>query len=92
MPMIYIPSVLRRFSEHKAQVQLPLEQGTFTQLLARLDDSYPGIKAQICEDSGVIKAYVNVFVNGHEIRCLDGLETVVRGEDEVFIVPAMAGG
>jgi molybdopterin synthase sulfur carrier subunit len=46
----------------------------------------------LCEDNGQIKRYVNVFVNGEEIRTLQGSETAITDKDEVSIVPAMAGG
>jgi molybdopterin synthase sulfur carrier subunit len=43
------------------------------------------------DDSG-LRRYVNVFVNGQEVRFLSGLQTPVRSEDSVVILPAMAGG
>ena len=92
MPTIYIPGLMRRFSNHKAQVQLPLTQGTLIKLLLNLEETCPGIKGQICDDAGVIKRYVNVFVNGREIRCLDGVSTIIEDKDEIHIIPAMAGG
>lgn len=92
MPLVYIPSLLRKFSNHKAQVQLQVARGTLTELLSNLEETCPGIQDQICDETGLIKRYVNVFVNGHEIRCLDGVRTIVEDKDEIFIIPAMAGG
>jgi molybdopterin synthase sulfur carrier subunit len=92
MPTVYIPSLMRKFSNNRARIELRLTQRTLTDLLSDLEESCPGIKRQIFDDAGVMKQYVNVFVNGHEVRCLDGVSTVVEDEDEVFIIPAMAGG
>jgi len=50
------------------------------------------VKSRLCDDSGQIKRYVNVFVNDEEIRALQGADTPVADKDEVSIVPAMAGG
>ena len=91
MPTIYIPTLMRQYSDHNAQIELRAE-GTLTELLSTLEESCPGIKAQIFDETGIIKRYVNVFVNGQEIRCLDGASTFVEDRDEVFIIPAMAGG
>jgi len=93
MPTIYIPTPMRKFSNHKAQVKLQLApEGTLTELLLNLEESCPGIKGDICDATGVIRRYVNIFVNGHEIRCLNGVNTIIEGKDEIFIIPAMAGG
>ena len=52
----------------------------------------PGIRDRICDESGQVRRFVNVFVNGEDIRFLQQLETPVKAGDEVSIVPAIAGG
>ncbi|MEZ4622358.1 MAG: MoaD/ThiS family protein [Caldilineaceae bacterium] len=44
------------------------------------------------DESGDVKRFINVFVNDDEIRTLQGIETPVKENDKVSIVPAMAGG
>jgi len=56
------------------------------------DTRYPGIRDRICDESGQVRRFVNVFVNGEDIRFLQQLETPVKAGDEVSIVPAIAGG
>jgi molybdopterin synthase sulfur carrier subunit len=44
------------------------------------------------DDSGQIRRFVNVFVNGQNVRDGQGLDTRLASGDEVGIIPAMAGG
>ncbi len=90
MATVYIPTPLRKFTNNKSQ--LLLEGETISSLFAALEDSCPGVKTQLYNPDGTIKRYINVFVNGRDIRTLGGEETAVDSRDEVFIVPAMAGG
>ncbi len=90
MAVVRIPSPLRRYTNNQSKVE---SNGTnITEVIDTLDAQYPGVKARLCEESGQIKRYVNVFVNGEEIRTLQGSNTVVKDGDEVSIIPAMAGG
>ena len=51
-----------------------------------------GIKARLCDETGELRHFVNIYVNGEDIRYLDGIETSLSNSDEVSIVPAVAGG
>jgi molybdopterin synthase sulfur carrier subunit len=90
MPTVFVPSSLRRYTQGQSKVQV--DGGTVSEAIDDLERQYPGVKSRLCEESGRIKRYVNVFVNGEEIRALQGTDTALAGEDEVSIVPAMAGG
>ena len=87
---ILIPAPLRRFTGGEAKV--PGNGTTVAELLDGLESAYPGIKERIVEDDGEVRRFVNVFVNGTNVRKLDGAATPVNAGDEVGIVPAMAGG
>ena len=52
----------------------------------------PGIKERLCDESGELRRFINIYVNGEDIRFLSGLQTPVKDGDEVSIVPAVAGG
>jgi len=43
-------------------------------------------------DGGDLRRFINIYVNGEDIRFLSGLETSLKDGDEVSIVPAVAGG
>lgn len=57
-----------------------------------LEAEFPGMKDRICDDTGQIRRFVNVYVNGEDVRFLDNLATPLKAGDEVSIVPAVAGG
>lgn len=90
MATVRIPSPLRRYTNGQSKVEG--KGANISELIENLESQYPGVKTRLCEENGQIKRYVNVFVNGEEIRTLQGSETTITDKDEVSIVPAMAGG
>ncbi len=87
---VLIPTPLRRFTDGSARVGAA--GGTVAAVLDSIGQQFPGLKDRICEDDGEIRRFVNVFVNGENVRDLDGSATPVKSGDEVGIIPAMAGG
>jgi len=87
---VRIPAPLRKLTQDKAVVEV--EGQTVQDLLVSLDKNYPGLKERICDESGQIRRFVNVFVNGEDIRFKDGPNTAVEDGAEVSIIPAIAGG
>lgn len=87
---VLIPAPLRRFTEEHASVEV--EASTVAEAILKLDQLYPGIRERICDSDGRIRRFVSVFVNGKDIRSLQGIETPLKDGDEVGIIPAMAGG
>jgi sulfur-carrier protein len=57
-----------------------------------LEQKHPGIKERLCDESGRVRRFVNLYVNGDDIRFLNSLDTPIKEGDEVAIVPAIAGG
>ena len=90
MATVRIPTPLRRLTGNQAKVQVG--GSTISELIGALEQAHPGIKDRLVDESGEIKRFVNIFVNGEEIRTLQGPATVVKDADEVSIIPAMAGG
>jgi molybdopterin synthase sulfur carrier subunit len=90
MANIRIPTPLRKLTNGKEEVSAT--GGTIGALLANLEIQFPGIKERICDDTGQIRRFVNIFANDEDIRFLQNLETPVKDSDEVSIVPAIAGG
>jgi len=62
------------------------------EILANLEKQYPGIKERICDENGQIRRFINVFVNGEDIRFKEGSKTSVAEDAEISIIPAIAGG
>jgi sulfur-carrier protein len=90
MATVRIPTPLRKLTEGKEEVAAT--GATIGEVLSNLDRLYPGIKARICDDSGAVRKFVNIFANDEDIRFLKNLDTPVKESDEVSIVPAIAGG
>ncbi len=88
--IVKIPTQLRSVTggEPEATVE---EVTTVGEVLDGLYDQYDGLRDRIAEDGG-LRRFVNVYVEGEDIRFLDGLETAVEDGDEVTILPAVAGG
>ena len=61
-------------------------------LIAQLEKNYPGIKDRICDETGKIRRFVNVYLNEEDIRFLKQEETSLKDGDEISIIPAIAGG
>ena len=89
MTTIRIPPTLR--AEVGGERQVPAVGATVRELLDDLTARFPGLRTQLFED-GEIAPFVNVYVEGEDVRTLDGLETAVDEGSTVILLPAMAGG
>ncbi len=87
---IRIPTPLRKLTGDLELVQA--EGSTVGDILQSLDTNYPGLKERICDESGNVRRFVNVYLNDEDIRFLEERETPVKDGDEISIVPAIAGG
>ncbi|OVE78243.1 molybdopterin synthase sulfur carrier subunit [bacterium F11] len=87
---VRIPAPLRKLTQDNPVVEV--EGKTIQELLASLEKNYPGLKERICDESGQIRRFVNIFVDGEDIRFKDGANTPVSDGAEVSIIPAIAGG
>ncbi len=91
MPVtVKIPTQLRTVTGGESETEIA-EATTVGEVLDGLYDRFDGLRDRIAEDGG-LRRFVNVYVEGEDIRFLDGLETVVEDGDEVTILPAVAGG
>ena len=91
MPVqVRIPTPLRKFTGGKDSVEA--QGSSIGAVLADLDSKHPGLRERICEADGSVRRFVNVYVNGDDIRFLDNLGSAVKDGDEISIVPAIAGG
>jgi molybdopterin synthase sulfur carrier subunit len=88
--MVRIPTPLRRLTGNADRIEV--EADTLATVIDALETAHAGIKARICGEDGEIRHFVNVYVNGEDVRYLDGLNTPTKSGDEISIVPAVAGG
>jgi MoaD family protein len=87
---VKIPAQLRSVTNGEAETTVD-EAATVGEVLDRLYDRYDGLRERIAVD-GDLRRFVNVYVEGEDIRFLEGLDTPVEDGDEVTILPAVAGG
>jgi molybdopterin synthase sulfur carrier subunit len=90
MPTIRIPTQLRPLAGGRSEV--PVDGSTVAELLEGLDAAHPGFTDRLCDESGRLRRFVNVFVADEDIRFLGGVDTEVRPDQTVSIIPAVAGG
>jgi molybdopterin synthase sulfur carrier subunit len=87
---VNIPVALRQYTQNQSDLQV--DASTVQEMLQKLDALFPGLKAFILDEGSGLRRYVNVFVNGKDIRSGDGITTKLKEGDQVRIVPAVAGG
>lgn len=87
---VRIPTPLRKLTNDQDVVTG--DGGTLLACIEALDAQYPGLKERLCDETGQLRRFVNVYVNGEDVRFQDGLHTALKPGDEVSIVPAVAGG
>jgi len=89
MSVIRIPPTLRADVGGARNVEA--EGATVRDLLDDLMSRFPSLREQLVED-GDVAPFVNVYVEGEDVRTREGLETEVRPGSTVILLPAMAGG
>ena len=87
---VRIPAPLRGLTGNQDLVSA--SGGNLRECIDYLESQYPGVKERLCDESGELRRFINVYVNGEDIRFLSGLDTPLKAGDEVSIVPAVAGG
>ncbi len=87
---VRIPAPLRRSTRGVSEVELVASE--VAGLIQQLEERFPGVSERLRDEEGNLRRFVNIFVNGEDVRFLNGLATKVKDGDEVSIVPAVAGG
>ncbi len=87
---VLIPQPLRPIMGDQATVDGAV--GTLSACIEDLEVRFPGVRERMLDEDGELRRFVNVYINGEDVRFEDGLATVINDGDEVSIVPAVAGG
>ena len=88
--MVRIPTPLRRMTNGQDKVQI--DAPNLGEIIDRLESDYPGFKERLLDESGELRYFVNIYLNGEDVRFLQGTDTSTQSGDEISIVPAVAGG
>lgn len=87
---IFVPTPMRKVTGGQGKIQV--DARTLQEAFEQANASYPGFSDRILDQGGEIKRFINVFVNGVDVRQLQGRATPIRDGDQVAVIPAMAGG
>jgi molybdopterin converting factor small subunit len=87
---IHIPTPLRRFTSEQGEV--PADGATIGEVLKDLTRRHPALERHLYTDLGVLRSFVNVFLNDEDVRHLGKDATPVKDGDTVSIIPSIAGG
>ena len=87
---VRIPTPLQKLTQNQAEVKA--SGTTIKELIEDLEKNFPGIKGRVCDETGKIRRFLNIYVNEEDVRFLQRDETPLEDGDEVSIIPAIAGG
>ena len=87
---VRIPTPLQRHTNNQAEINL--EAKSVKELIENLEKSFPGIKERLCDQSGKLRKFINIYVNEEDIRFLQMDATPLKDGDDISIIPAIAGG
>jgi molybdopterin synthase sulfur carrier subunit len=87
---VRIPTVLR--PAMGGLTTLSVEGSTIGEVLNHLTSAYPAIKGQLVNEDGTLHRFLNVYVNDDDVRYLGGVDAPVANDDEITLLPAVAGG
>lgn len=90
MSQIRIPTALRAYTEGQEQVEV--EAATVHEALQDLSRRFPALSPHLFNEAGELRPYVNLFLNDQDVRTLEGHRTPLTAEDQLMILPSIAGG
>ena len=88
--VVRVPTILRTYTGGAGEVTTV--GGTLAEVLAALDEQYPGIAGRVLDDDGKVRRFVNVYVNDEDVRFADGVATATPDGVTISVIPAVAGG
>ena len=87
---IRIPSPLKKLAGGQDVVKT--EGKTVGEAVQRLVRTYPDLKERLMDEQGILRRFINIYVNGEDVRFIQGLEMPLKEGDQLSIIPAIAGG
>jgi len=87
---VRIPTPLQKLTKNQAEVAC--DGASIGEIIASLEQQFPGIKERLCDPNGQLRRFINVYVNEEDIRFLEGSDTKLKDGDDISIIPAIAGG
>ncbi|MGA5303043.1 MoaD/ThiS family protein [Nucisporomicrobium flavum] len=91
MPSVLIPGVLRAEAGGVSRLEVSAD-GSLRAVLDELGERWPRLERRIRDESGALRRYVNVYVDGEDCRRSGGLDAPVPSAAEIQVLPSIAGG
>jgi len=90
---IMLAKVLARFTDNNKEFDFELDdKNNLLSLVDSLDRKFPGLKEVLCGTEHEMVDGINIYVNGDNVRYLEGLKTTLKNGDQINIIPAAAAG
>lgn len=91
---VLIPSLLRPVTGGQEELRLDVEAAgaTLADLLDAIGAQYPVFNRRVRDETGTLRRFVNIYLDGDDVRRLDGLKTRVAAGAEVMVMQSVAGG
>jgi molybdopterin synthase sulfur carrier subunit len=91
--VVLLPGVLREHADGLDEVKVDLPDGARAQdLVDEVSRRWPALGRRLREDTGALRRHVNLFVDGEDVRALDGVRTELTDGAVVHVLPSVAGG
>jgi molybdopterin synthase sulfur carrier subunit len=87
---VRIPTPLRKLTNNEEVIEVTAS--TVGDAITELQSRFPGVQDRLLDENGVVRRFVNVYVNEEDIRFLQNQQTPLKSGDEISIIPAIAGG
>ncbi len=87
---VRIPTVLR--PAVGGATTLSVEGSTIGEVLGQITSEFPAVRGQLVNEDGTLHRFLNVYVNDDDVRYLGGVDAPVANDDEITLLPAVAGG
>jgi len=87
-----LPTVLAGLAGTSRLVLDVQQPATVAEVMDRVAEVHPAVERRVRDETGTLRRYVNVYVDGSDVRSLQGAATPVQDGSLVLVVPSIAGG
>ncbi|GAA2545559.1 MoaD/ThiS family protein [Winogradskya consettensis] len=91
MPVVLVPGALRAEAGGEGRLNVEAD-GSLRAVLDEIGQRWPRLERRLRDETGVLRRYVNVYVDGEDCRRSGGLDTPVPAAAEIQVLPSVAGG
>ncbi len=90
MPILRIPTPLRYYTNGQSEVTV--QGDTVGAAMKDLVTQFPALRTHLFDGRAELRPFVNLFLNDQKVRDLQGLDTPLKEDDHLLIIPSIAGG